>query len=257
MEALDALRLQIEWGADEALLAAPVDRTAAPARGLHPPGQASAPSVMPPAPMLGPAARAADLAALCGTLAELRGALETLEGCALRLTATSLVFADGNPHAGLMFVGEAPGAEEDRAGLPFVGPSGRFLDRMLASIGLDRSKFLITNLIPWRPPGNRNPTDSEVSLCLPFLLRHVALARPRRLVLLGGLATRAITGNAAGIRRTRGRWLDLAVPGLEVAVPTLPMLHPAYLLRTPGAKREAWADLIMLRRALDADLSGM
>lgn len=286
MDAQVALRLQLEWGADEALLETPLDRMAqapgpAAARATTTPAApapaaptpvaptpvaptAAAPipavrglTVMPPAPALGPAARAADIAALCASREELRAALETLEGCALRLTASNLVFADGNPESGLMFVGEAPGAEEDRAGLPFVGPSGRFLDRMLASIGLDRSRFLITNLLPWRPPGNRNPTDSEVSLCLPFLLRHIALVRPRRLVLLGGLATRAVTGNAAGIRRLQAKWLDLAVPGLDRPVPTLPMLHPAYLLRTPGAKREAWADLLLLKRALDADLSGM
>jgi DNA polymerase len=151
-----------------------------------------------------------------------------------------------------MLVGEGPGAEEDRAGKPFVGPSGQLLDRMLASIGLDRTKLLITNLIPWRPPGNRNPTDSEVLICLPFLLRHIALVRPRRLVLLGALATKAITGNATGIRRMRGKWLDVAIPGLPAPVPALPMLHPAYLLRTPGAKRDAWADLVLLRRTLDA-----
>lgn len=243
MDALTALRLQLEWGADEALEAAPVNRLARAAavpRSVTPPPQ-------------GPAARAARIAEACDSVEALRAALAEFDGCALRGTATNLVFADGNPQATLMLVGEAPGGEEDRAGLPFVGPSGRLLDRMLASIGLDRQNVLITNLIPWRPPGNRNPTDSEVVLCLPFLLRHIALTRPRRLVLLGALATRAITGNAAGIRRMRARWVDLAIPGLEHPVPALPMLHPAYLLRTPGAKRDAWSDLIMLRRALDAD----
>jgi DNA polymerase len=152
-----------------------------------------------------------------------------------------------------MLVGEGPGAEEDRIGRPFVGPSGQFLDRMLASIGLDRDKYLITNLIPWRPPGNRNPTDSEVLICLPFLLRQIALARPRRLVLLGLLATRALAGDNSGIRRLRGRWLSVTVPGLDAPIPALPMLHPAYLLRNHGAKRDAWADMILLRRTLDAD----
>ncbi|MBV9539070.1 MAG: uracil-DNA glycosylase, partial [Acidisphaera sp.] len=138
---------------------------------------------------------------------------------------------------------------------PFVGPSGQFLDRMLASIGLDRTKLVITNLIPWRPPGNRNPTDAEVLICLPFLLRHIALVRPRRLVLLGALATRSVLGGTSGIRRMRGRWVEASIPGIEDPVPALPMLHPAYLLRTPGAKREMWSDLILLKRALETDLA--
>ena len=199
------------------------------------------------------AARAREIAAAANTREELRAALAAFDGCALKATATNLVFADGNPDAGLMLVGEGPGAEEDRAGLPFVGPSGQFLDRMLASIGLDRSKYLITNLIPWRPPGNRNPTDNEVLVCLPFLLRHIALVRPRRLVLLGALAMRGVAGGNTGITRMRGRWVDVTIPGLDRPVPALPMLHPAYLLRTPGAKRDAWADLLLLRRTLDAD----
>ena len=198
--------------------------------------------------------RAQEIAAAARTLAELRAAMAAFDGCPLSATATNLVFADGNPEAGLMLVGEGPGAEEDRAGKPFVGPSGQLLDRMLASIGLDRTKLLITNLIPWRPPGNRNPTDNEVLTCLPFLLRHIALVRPRRLVLLGALATRALTGSATGITRMRGRWVDVAIPGLAEKVPALPMLHPAYLLRTAGAKRLAWADLVQLRRMLDADV---
>jgi DNA polymerase len=262
MDALDALKLQIEWGADEALIDAPVDRTR-PAPAAAPPAIAprARPRVAAPSPPVSPTIsllappvrRAEEIAAACTTLDELRKALESFEGCPLSTTATNLVFADGNPASRLMFVGEAPGADEDRAGLPFVGASGRFLDRMLASIGLDRSRFLITNLIPWRPPGNRNPTDTEIMTCLPFLLRHVALVRPRRLVLLGALATKAITGRTDGIRRMRGRWLDLTIPGLDSPLPTLPMLHPAYLLRTAGAKRDAWADLLSLRRALDTD----
>jgi len=212
---------------------------------------------LPSGPPPGPVLRAQEVAAAARTMAELRAALAGFDGCPLAATATNLVFADGNPEAGLMLVGEGPGAEEDRVGKPFVGPSGQLLDRMLASIGLDRTGLLITNLIPWRPPGNRNPTDSEVLTCLPFLLRHIALVAPRRLVLLGGLATRAVTASATGIRRMRGRWIDVTIPGLPAPVPTLPMLHPAYLLRTAGAKREAWADLILLRRTLDAEMSDL
>jgi DNA polymerase len=199
-------------------------------------------------------ARASQLAAAAQSLPELRAALAGFDGCALRDTATHLVFADGNPHAGLMLIGEGPGAEEDRAGKPFVGPSGKLLDRMLNSIGLDREKYLITNLIPWRPPGNRNPTDTEVLLCLPFLQRHIALVNPSHLVLLGGLASQALLGSTLGIRRLRGRWHHVSVPGLDHTLPALPLLHPAYLLRTPGAKRETWADLLLLRRTLDGKI---
>jgi len=261
MDALAALRLQLEYGADEALAADPLDRFAAraPARVQPaaakaqppptPPVQPAPPKVQPTLPA--PARRAQDIAAAARTLTELRDALAAFDGCALSATATNLVFADGNPESGLMLVGEGPGAEEDRAGKPFVGASGQLLDRMLASIGLDRTQYLITNLIPWRPPGNRNPTDAEVAICLPFLLRHITLVRPRHLVLLGAMATRALLGGSTGITRLRGKWLDTAIPDLPAPVPTLPMLHPAYLLRNPGAKRDAWADLLLLRRTLD------
>ncbi len=261
MDALAALRLQLEWGADEALAASPLDRLAArPAPRAQPTPakvQPSAASAVQPAaskaqPVGATAARRAhEVAAAARTLPELREALARFDGCALSTTATNLVFADGNPEAGLMLVGEGPGAEEDRAGLPFVGPSGQLLDRMLASIGLDRTRYVITNLIPWRPPGNRNPTDSEVLICLPFLLRHIALVRPRHLVLLGAMAARAVLGGSTGITKLRGKWMDANIAELPAPVPTLPMLHPAYLLRNPGAKRDAWADLLLLRRTLD------
>lgn len=260
-QALEALRLQLAWGADEALAEAPQDRLTD--RLTDRPSSRSPPTAVPTAlpgsggPAGGrPAARAWELANRATSRSELRAAVAAFDGCALSATATSLVFADGNPDAGLVLIGEAPGAEEDRAGLPFVGPSGQLLDVMLASIGLDREKAMIVNVLPWRPPGNRTPTDEEISLCLPFLLRHLALVKPRRLVLLGALATRAVSGRTEGIRRLRGRWIDLAVPGLPRPVPALPTYHPAYLLRTPAAKREAWADLLALRRALDSDSAG-
>lgn len=246
---LAALRLQIDWGADEALEDAPADRLATPAA---PPAPLTAPRV---ATAAGPpaAARAAELAAAATTLDGLRAAIAGFEGSPLRETATNLVFADGNPDAGLMFVGEAPGAEEDRLGRPFVGASGQFLDRMLASIVLDRARdFCITNILPWRPPGNRTPTDAEMMLFLPFIRRHIALVRPRRLVLLGGVATKALLGVKDGITRLRGRWHSVEIDGLA-PIPALATLHPAYLLRTPLAKREAWSDLLLLRQALDED----
>jgi DNA polymerase len=260
MDLLAALRLQIEWGADEAIADTPVDRLRLgppPAQAAHrpssglvrPTSQPPPAGPRPPAPVL----RAQEVAASARTLDELRDALARFDGCPLAATATNLVLTDGNPDAGLMFIGEGPGAEEDRVGKPFVGPSGQFLDRMLASIGLDRSRFLITNLIPWRPPGNRNPTDSEVLICLPFLHRQIALVRPRRLVVLGNLVTSALLADQSGIRRLRGKWRDVTIPGHDGPIPALPMFHPAYLLRMPGAKRDAWADLILLRRNIDTE----
>ena len=200
MQALEALRLQLAWGADEALAEAPQDRLTNRPTDRPTPGRPSSRS--PPAALPGgggaAGARAWDAASRATSRAELREALAAFDGCALSATATNLVFADGNPDAGLVLIGEAPGAEEDRAGLPFVGPSGQLLDAMLASIGLDRGKAMIVNVLPWRPPGNRTPTDEEISLCLPFLLRHLALVEARRLVLLGALATRAIGGQTEG-----------------------------------------------------------
>ena len=201
---------------------------------------------------MAPAAlRAAELAATATNLPELRAAMERFDA-SLRDTATNIVFADGVAESGLMMIGEAPGADEDRLGKPFVGVSGRLLDRMVASIGLNRERdFYLTNILCWRPPGNRTPTDSEVSLFLPFVRRHVALARPRHVVLLGGTAAKALLGAKEGITRLRGRWHSLDIEGLG-PVPALATLHPAYLLRQPSAKREAWQDLLLLRHSLDA-----
>jgi DNA polymerase len=246
MELLAALHVQVEWGADEALDDCAVDRTAVPA--AHVPAPAKPALGSRPAPV----SRAQAVADSANTIEALRRALAGFSECPLAATATNLVFSDGNPEAGLVLVGEAPGAEEDLAGRPFVGASGQLLDRMLGSVGLTRTRdLLITNLIPWRPPGNRPPTETEVNTCLPFLLRHLTLLRPRVIVTLGALSTRALTGRDEGIRRMRGRWQAIAVPDLPLPVPTLPMLHPAYLLRTPGAKKDAWTDLVTLRRRLD------
>jgi DNA polymerase len=248
MDALTALRLQLQWGADEALDEAPIDRTRAPATmPVQPrPAAAAAPAALP-----GPLTLARQVAEAAPTVEALRLALAGFTACPLATTATNLVFCDGNPAAGLVLVGEAPGAEEDLTGKPFVGASGRLLDRMLASIGLDRTQLLITNLIPWRPPGNRPPTDSEVLICLPFLQRHLALLQPKIVVTLGALSTHALMGQTTGIRKLRGRWSSITVESGKNPIKILPMLHPAYLLRTPAAKREAWMDLIALRQALD------
>lgn len=256
MDALEALRLQIEWGADEALADEPLDRLAISTRASLAPTPASPAAPPRPSNTLvatapSPAQRARDIAAACQTLDELRAALAGFDGCPLSGTATNLVFSDGNPAAGLMLVGDPPSAEEDRAGKPFAGPSGQLLDRMLASIGINRTNCLISSIVFWRPPGNRAPTDAELQTCLPFLQRQIALARPRHLVLLGALAAKTLTGNPAAITRTRGKWLELQLPGLDTALPTLPMLAPAFLLGTPRAKRDAWADWLSLRRNID------
>ncbi|WP_270939165.1 uracil-DNA glycosylase, partial [Falsiroseomonas oryzae] len=209
--------------------------------------------VAPLALVAAPAA-AARLAAEAADLAALKAAIAAADS-PLKDTASNLVFSDGVPEAGLMLVGEAPGADEDRLGRPFVGVSGQLLDRMMASIGLDRSRnFYVTNILPWRPPGNRTPTDAEITLFLPFVLRHIALVQPRHLVLLGGVAAKTLLRARDGITRLRGRWHRLPTEG-EAALPALATLHPAYLLRSPAAKRDAWADLVLLRRTLDGHVT--
>jgi len=274
MDDLDALRLQLEWGADEALLEAPQNRLAAPPAPRPPAAPPAPPAPRSPAPpashspalpaLHSPAlpvsrspalpagpADAERLAAACGTLGELRAALQNFTGCGLRDTATSLVFGEGPDHARLMLIGDAPGADEDRTGKPFCGPAGQLLDKMLASVGLPRADLRIVPLLPWRPPGDREPTDREIALCLPFLRRHIALVRPAGALLVGGAAAKALLpgylrGN--GIRKLRGQWQRLVVPGLEQVIDALPTYHPAYLMRTPAAKRESWHDLIALRQ---------
>jgi DNA polymerase len=191
---------------------------------------------------------AREAARRAASLDELAGILARFEGCALKATASRLVFADGNPQARVMFVGEAPGAEEDRAGLPFVGRSGKLLDRMLAAIGLDRQSAYIANIIPWRPPGNRTPTPLESQICLPFILRQIELADPDILVCLGGPAAQALLGVKEGIMRTRGRWFSHGAGTRDIRA--IATLHPAYLLRQPLAKRLAWRDFLAIRAAL-------
>jgi DNA polymerase len=182
------------------------------------------------------------------SLDELRALMQAFDGCALKFTATKLVFADGNPAARIMFVGEAPGREEDIEGLPFVGRSGKLLDLMLASIGLDRSKVYIANVIPWRPPGNRTPTPQETQICLPFIQRQIELVNPDILVTLGNPSTQTLLKTRDGIMKTRGKWIDYDT-GTRV-IRAMPTFHPAYLLRSPSYKRLAWQDLRAIRAAL-------
>jgi DNA polymerase len=249
-----ALSWQVAMGADEALEMAPRDRTRPRAAAAPMPSPAAPTAARNPALRVAPppaAQEAATLAAACATLAELREAMAGFQGSALRETATNLVFCDGVVGAPTMLIGEAPGGDEDRLGKPFVGVSGQLLDRMLASVGLSRAaNIYLSNILPFRPPGNRTPTDAEVAMFLPFIRRHIALAAPRRLVLLGGTAAKALLGGNLGITKLRGRWSSVIIEDGTVMT-ALPTLHPAYLLRNPVAKRDAWADLLLLRRALD------
>ena len=192
---------------------------------------------------------ARETARSAASLNELRELLTRFEGCALRTTAKQLVFADGNPGARVMFVGEAPGRDEDIAGLPFVGRSGKLLDLMIATIGLDRTSAYIANVIPWRPPGNRTPTPQETQICLPFTLRQIELANPDILVCLGGPSSQTLLGVKEGIKRTRGRWFAFHTGTREIRA--IATFHPAYLLRSPLEKRFAWRDLLAIRKALD------
>jgi uracil-DNA glycosylase len=219
-------------------------RSARPARPADPAARA-APA---PAPPEAAVMAARDAARSAASLEELRAILARFEGCALRSTAKQLVFADGNPQARVMFVGEAPGREEDLEGLPFVGRSGKLLDRMMAAIGIDRGSAYIANIIPWRPPGNRTPTPQESAICLPFIRRQIELADPDILVCLGGPAAQALLGSSEGILRTRGRWFAYHTGSREIRA--IATLHPAYLLRQPLQKRLAWRDFLMIKRAL-------
>ena len=263
----ELLHFYAEAGVDTPLEEAPVNRfsqdmvrrgPATPTPASVPAGAAASPAAerypaSPPlaAPALGKAsvpddskvALARQLAASAGSLEELREQLAAFDGCNLKFTAKNLVFADGNPNAPIMFVGEAPGREEDLEGLPFVGRSGQLLDRMLAAIGLDRTGVYIANTIPWRPPGNRTPTPLETEICRPFFERQIELTNPKLLVALGGPAAKALTNASEGILRLRGNWKNhLTASGLEI--PVMPTLHPAYLLRNPAQKRFAWRDFI-------------
>src|ERR1700742_3845616 len=252
------LAFYLEAGVDCALGEEPVNRLAdpeaAPPRVLaQAPGPAPAAPVLtglaepPPAPDAA-IASAREAARTAPTLEALRALLDTFDGCALRSTATQLVFADGNPQARVMFVGEAPGRDEDIEGLPFVGRSGKLLDRMIAAIGLDRTSAYIANVIPWRPPGNRTPTPQETQICLPFIQRQIELVNPDVLVTLGNPSTQTLLSTREGIMKTRGRWFDYDT-GARV-IRALPTFHPAYLLRSPSYKRMSWQDLRAIAKAL-------
>jgi uracil-DNA glycosylase len=256
--ARDLLDFYTEAGVDALLGEEPIDRFAmaepppSPIRTAHP---ATPPAFEAKAAPAGPAPPAPDEAALAAraaaktakTLEELRGILDKFDGCALKATASQLVFADGNPAARVMLVGEAPGRDEDIEGLPFVGRSGKLLDRMLAAIGLDRTSVYIANIVPWRPPGNRTPTPQESQICLPFILRQIELVDPDILVCLGGPSAQTLLGIKEGITKTRGRWFTFDTGKREIRA--MPTFHPAFLLRSPLQKRFAWRDFLAIKKA--------
>jgi uracil-DNA glycosylase len=255
----DILHFYAEAGLDHAVFEKPVNQFAAFESMAPTPLPSLAPKTEPrPSPALTRTAAIPDATAIaaaqalaqgCGTIAELTEALRTFEGCGLRATAKSLVFADGNAQAPFMFVGDVPGREDDLEGRLFSGPVGLLIDRMLASIGLDRRSAYLGAMIPWRPPGNRAPTPFEVDVCLPFIQRHIELAAPKVLVLMGELPAKRLTGAAESILRLRGQWREVVLPNGQT-IPSLPMLHPAYLMKQPAQKRLAWADLQALRDRL-------
>jgi uracil-DNA glycosylase len=261
--ARDLLAFYAEAGVDAVLGEAPVNRFGEPAQASAPmenpvraPEREAPPRdrmPLPPVTAAPPppeeavmAARAA--AGSAASLEELRAILDRFEGCALRTTAKQLVFADGNPQSRVMFVGEAPGRDEDIEGLPFVGRSGKLLDRMLAAVGLDRTSVYIANIVPWRPPGNRTPTPQEAAICLPFTLRQIELANPDILVCLGGPSAQTLLNIKDGIRKTRGRWFAFQTGTREIRA--LATFHPAYLLRQPLEKRFSWRDFLAIKKAL-------
>jgi DNA polymerase len=275
---LAALQWHLDCGMDEAWADAPVDRTtsARAAAGLAP-SLAPQSAVKSPIPLLADKAsvsgtefmgtaqaraEAAKIAAACTTLEDLRAAIQSFDGLSIRKTATQIVFSDGNPAAKIMLVGEAPGADEDRMGLPFVGASGQLLDKILGSIGLSRAAddlsraVYISNVINWRPPGNRTPSPAEIDISLPFIERHIALVKPSILILCGGVAAKALLGSGDNISKLRGKFHSYtpATPGIAgpdtSPVPSIATYHPAYLLRTPIQKKAVWADMLMLKKQI-------
>lgn len=271
-----ALQWHLDMGVDEPLMDAPVDRTAMPALPKREAPATTAvpraPSASSPPPHVAPAtspvdvpgaaaarAEAEKLAKSATTLDELRAALQGFDGLAVKKTATQMVFADGNPAAPVMLIGEAPGADEDRMGKPFVGASGQLLDKIFACIGLSRAAedakdaVYISNILNWRPPGNRTPSPAEVDIALPFIERHIALVQPKILIFCGAVAAKGLLGRTEGISKLRGSFHDYTPLTADMGGGTIPVIctyHPSYLLRTPSQKKAVWADMLMLQEKL-------
>ena len=256
-----ALRWQMEMGVDAALVDSPApqgelqtnslkvgvqQQNKPPAAGLLSAAAAPSDDIF---PVLFSAQKCGSDLASVKTLDALRNAMAGFDGCALKKTASNLVFADGNPEAKIMIIGEAPGGDEDRMGLPFVGAAGQLLDKMLAAIGLDRQHVYITNILPWRPPGNRTPSSEELALLWPFLRRHIQLIAPKVIFALGGSSAKLLLNTTAGILKLRGKVqeIDFGEVGQANVIPVLPSLHPAYLLRAPKMKQQAFYDLLALK----------
>jgi uracil-DNA glycosylase family 4 len=269
-DAFALLRLQLEWGADEAIDLAPLDRlrpvesrpaprprpapVAELSRGELPRGEIprGSPSGSPSgSPGGSPGERALGLAGQATTLEELRAAVAGFDGCALRDTASNLVFAEGDPTSFSLLIGDPPGREEDRSGHPFAGPDGQLLDQMLASIQLTRAELMLTPLLPWRPPGGRPPSPAEVAICLPFLHRLIALLQPRRVVLFGATAARVLLPQSQNRRRNPRIWIELNIPGMQSTLPAVALPGLAEMVKNPPLRRDAWAGLRLLRRAIE------
>jgi len=278
----DILAWYLDAGVDEAVGEEPLDRYAlvreaqarseseaqAVLKGSHAAHAAQPPSARPASALaqgrVGPAPvrpadsgvaedamkSAVELAGEAKTLDELRAALEGFDGCPLKKTAMNLVFGDGSPNARIVLIGEAPGADEDRQGVPFVGASGQLLDKMLASIGLDRSMVFISNTVFWRPPGNRTPNAGEIAVCLPFVERIIEIIDPVVLITVGGPATHSLLTQQGSVSRLRGRWFTYETVGMSHPIAASAIYHPAYLLRTPTHKRQAWSDMIAIKAKL-------
>jgi len=257
---VETLEFLKEMGADDVVLSDALDKTLFKAQDFDCKKYVTAdfhkPEVVPQKPIPKRATKAQSLqqtsqalANQAKTLDDLREMIEGFDECPLKVTASNTVFADGNPQADVMLIGEAPGADEDRLGKPFVGLSGQLLDRMFSTIGLDRQSLYITNIVPWRPPGNRPPTNAESALCLPFVRKHIELINPKYLIFIGGTSAKALLNTNEGIMKMRGKWLDYKISE-EKSIKAMAMFHPAFLLRSPGQKRFAWYDLLKIKVAL-------
>ncbi len=249
-EAAAVLRWYVAAGVDIAVGEVPIDRTEAlPPKQVTPPQAVQSPQPPPATSQIAPSLRAPDVSDVT-SLTDLKTRIDTFTDCPLRRMATQTVLGNGPEDANLMVIGEAPGADEDRSGVPFVGRAGQLLDRMLASIGHPRDTVYVSNIVPWRPPGNRTPTQEEVSLCLPFILRAIELVQPKAILLLGGSSAHALMDSHVGITRLRGQWKTLDHPNVGQNIPILATFHPAYLLRQPRQKSLAWRDLLSLKARL-------